>query len=91
MTDADFNATPLRWAIHGSEHRWHAAKGDYAGVVEALLRAGASRPTSIEDSPPVRRALERGRDRQARRRRLSGRSHDGLGSDFRPFEINGLE
>jgi len=57
VTDADFNATPLGWTIHGSEHGWHAATGDYAGVVEALLRAGASRPTSIEGSPAVRRAL----------------------------------
>ncbi len=57
VTDADFNAPPLGWAIHGSEHGWHAAKGNYAGVVEALLRAGAHRPTTIEGSPAVRRAL----------------------------------
>jgi ankyrin repeat protein len=22
-TDADFNSTPLGWAVHGSEHGWH--------------------------------------------------------------------
>jgi hypothetical protein len=59
VTDADFNATPLGWAIHGSEHGWHAATGNYAGVVEALLRAGAQRPNTIEGSSTVRRALSR--------------------------------
>jgi ankyrin repeat protein len=40
-TDADFNGTPLGWAIHGSEHGWYCRTGDYAGTVEALLNAGA--------------------------------------------------
>jgi ankyrin repeat protein len=42
VTDADFQSTPLGWAIHGSEHGWHRRKGDYAGVVELLIDAGAS-------------------------------------------------
>jgi ankyrin repeat protein len=41
MTDADFNGTPLGWAIHGSEHGWYCRTGDYAGTIEALLSAGA--------------------------------------------------
>ena len=40
-TDADFNGTPLGWAIHGSEHGWYCRTGDYASTVEALLNAGA--------------------------------------------------
>ena len=40
-TDADFNGTPLGWAIHGSEHGWYCRTGDYAGTVEALLTACA--------------------------------------------------
>ena len=40
-TDADFQGTPLGWAIHGSEHGWHCRTGDYAGTVEALLKGGA--------------------------------------------------
>lgn len=44
VTDADFNATPLGWAIHGSEHGWHARTGDYGATVEALRAAGATRP-----------------------------------------------
>jgi hypothetical protein len=39
--DADFQGTPLGWAIHGSEHGWHCRTGDYPGTVEALLEAGA--------------------------------------------------
>jgi hypothetical protein len=49
LTDRDFNGTPLGWAIHGSLHGWHPESGDYAGVVRALLDAGAERP-KIDDS-----------------------------------------
>jgi len=41
VTDADFNGTPLGWAIHGSEHVWYCRTGDYAATVDALLSAGA--------------------------------------------------
>ena len=44
VTDADFNGTPLGWAIYGSEHGWHCRTGDYAAVVEVLLQAGAKLP-----------------------------------------------
>lgn len=44
QTDRSFNGTPLGWAIHGSEHGWHAKTGDYAAVVELLLNAGAKPP-----------------------------------------------
>jgi len=37
----DFHATPLGWATHGSENGWHCRTGDYPGVVDALLEAGA--------------------------------------------------
>jgi ankyrin repeat protein len=37
----DFHATPLGWATHGSEHGWYRKTGDFPGVVEALLKAGA--------------------------------------------------
>ena len=42
----DFHSTPLGWAIHGSVHGWHCETGNYPGVVEALLAAGA-KPTEI--------------------------------------------
>ena len=42
--DADFDLTPLGWAIYGSEHGWHCRTGDYAATVEVLLKAGANIP-----------------------------------------------
>jgi hypothetical protein len=44
LTDADFQGTPLGWAIHGSEHGWYCRTGDYATTVELLLKAGAKLP-----------------------------------------------
>ncbi len=46
--DADFQATPLGWAIHGSENGWHARTGNYAAVVELLLGAGAVPPARYD-------------------------------------------
>ncbi len=57
--DADFNGTPLRWAIHGSEHGWYCRTGDYGATVEALIRAGATRPTTFEGSQVVQDVLRR--------------------------------
>jgi ankyrin repeat protein len=44
LTDADFHAPPLGWAIHGSLNGWYSKTGDYAGTVELLLKAGAKLP-----------------------------------------------
>jgi ankyrin repeat protein len=57
-TDADFQGTPLGWAIHGSEHGWHRETGDYPETVAALLDAGAN-PAAIREggSEPVRALL----------------------------------
>lgn len=57
--DADFNATPLGWAIHGSEHGWHCRTGNYAATVEALLQAGAKPPDKIEGTTAVKETLLR--------------------------------
>jgi ankyrin repeat protein len=57
LTDADFNSTPLGWAIHGSEHGWYCKTGDYSGTVEALLKAGAELPAKLAGSPPVQTIL----------------------------------
>jgi hypothetical protein len=61
VTDDDFKSTPLGWAIHGSEHGWERARGDYPGVVEGLLNAGAKPPPEIGGSEAVRRVLRRRR------------------------------
>jgi ankyrin repeat protein len=42
--DEGFDGPPLGWALHGSENSWHKQTGDYAGTVEALLRAGVKAP-----------------------------------------------
>jgi len=55
----DFNGTPLRWAIHGSENGWHRDRGDYGSTVEALIQAGAKVPAKIEGSTPVKEVLRR--------------------------------
>ena len=55
----DFDGTPLRWAIHGSENGWHRATGNYPATVEALLRAGAKPPTQPSGTPEVRAVLQR--------------------------------
>jgi ankyrin repeat protein len=57
--DADFQGTPLDWAIHGSEHGWHARTGDYPATVEALLNAGAKHTATVGGSPAVREVLRR--------------------------------
>lgn len=43
----EYDLSPLGWALHGSKNSWRKASGDYSGVIEALLNAGA-RPTGPE-------------------------------------------
>jgi ankyrin repeat protein len=59
VTDADFNGTPLGWAVHGSENGWYRQTGDYAGTVEALLAAGARLPERLGGAEAVREVLRR--------------------------------
>ena len=59
LIDADFQSTPLGWAIHGSEHGWNCRGGDYAGTVEALLKAGAKPPGEISGTEAVKAVLRR--------------------------------
>jgi hypothetical protein len=58
-TDNDFKATPLGWATHGSENGWHKENGDYASTVEALIKAGAKAPSTIEGTEAVRKVLQK--------------------------------
>jgi Ankyrin repeats (3 copies) len=59
VTDADFNGTPLGWAVHGSEEGWYKQNGDYAGTVEALIAAGARLPERLGGAEAVREVLRR--------------------------------
>lgn len=48
--DQDFGGqTPLQWTIYGSLNGWHAERGDFAGVLDLLLNAGASAPPLTPD------------------------------------------
>ncbi len=42
--EAEHGGSPLAWALHGSLHSWERDKGDYPGVTQALLAAGADVP-----------------------------------------------
>ena len=59
LLDADFKCTPLGWATFGSTNGWHCRTGNYAGVVEALLKAGAQLPEKVSGSEPVQAVLRR--------------------------------
>ena len=62
VRDHDYDGTPLHWAIYASVHGWHPDRGDYAGAVEELIRAGATPPAltdDLEGSEPVRAVLRR--------------------------------
>ena len=59
LQDADFRGTPLGWALHGSEHGWYCRTGDYPATVEALLKAGATRPDNPKGTEAVRAVLQR--------------------------------
>ena len=58
-THSDFKATPLGWAIHASENGWHRGKGDYTSTVDALIKAGAKPPDTIEGTEVVREVLRK--------------------------------
>jgi hypothetical protein len=51
--DADYQSTPLHWAMHGSENGWFHDEGDYPGVANLLLTAGAQIPAKIIGTPEV--------------------------------------
>jgi ankyrin repeat protein len=53
----DFRATPLGWAVHGSENGWHRAEGDYVATVKEFLRAGVKPPDKLSGTPEVLAAL----------------------------------
>jgi ankyrin repeat protein len=56
--EEEFKATPLGWALYGSRNGWHRDTGDYPGVVEVLLSAGAKVPRPIEELEAPEEVLE---------------------------------
>ncbi len=47
--DRDHGLTAVGWTIYGSRHGWHLQRGDFAGVLELLLDAGARAPALKPD------------------------------------------
>jgi ankyrin repeat protein len=58
LIDADFKATPLGWAMHGSENSWHRADGNYPEVARLLLKAGPKLPPQISGSREIQAAIK---------------------------------
>lgn len=67
VVDTDHDGTPLFWTLYGSVHGWRCHTGNYPGVVDALLDAGATAPPVTGDLP----ASEAVRDVLLRRTRNS--------------------
>lgn len=44
VSETQHGGSPIGWALHGSLHSWQHDKGDYPGVVRALIAAGAEMP-----------------------------------------------
>lgn len=59
LKDADFHSAPLGWAVHGSENGWSCRTGNFSGVVEALLQAGAKLPERLGGTAAVQDVLRR--------------------------------
>ena len=56
---AEFDGTPLDWALYGSREGWHRRTGDYPATVEALLAGGAKPPDGATASDTVLEVLRR--------------------------------
>jgi ankyrin repeat protein len=68
LTDSDYHGTALFWALYGSVHGARCRTGDYPGVVEVLLNAGAI-------PPPLTAALQASDGVREKLQRLTGGSH----------------
>lgn len=54
----EYEGTPLSWAIYASGNGWHRDTGDFVGIVEALMTAGAIVPPHAEKLEPSDAVLE---------------------------------
>jgi len=57
--DNDYQGTPLRWTIHGSENGWERDRGDYPTTVALLLDAGAKPPAELSGTEQVQAVLRK--------------------------------
>jgi ankyrin repeat protein len=59
ISDNDYQATPLHWAMHGSENGWFCREGNYPEVARLLIDAGAKIPAEISGTKQIREAISR--------------------------------
>jgi hypothetical protein len=59
VRDANWNATPLGWCVHGAEHCGRPG-ADHAGVARLLIEAGARPDGEMTDLPEGLRGVFRG-------------------------------
>jgi hypothetical protein len=58
LKSREYAGTALSWAIYGSGNGWRRETGDYVGIVQALLDAGAALPPNAEELEPSDAVLE---------------------------------
>jgi hypothetical protein len=58
LKSREYAGTALSWAIYGSGNGWRRETGDYVGIVQALLEAGAAVPPNAEELEPSDAVLE---------------------------------
>jgi hypothetical protein len=58
LKSREYAGTALSWAIYGSGNGWRRETGDYVGIVQALLEAGAAVPPNAEELEPNDAVLE---------------------------------
>jgi ankyrin repeat protein len=58
LKSLEYEGTALSWAIYASGNSWHRDTGDFVGIVQALLAAGAVIPLHAESLEPSDAVLE---------------------------------
>lgn len=54
----EYGGSPLAWALNGSLYGWHCKEGDYPGVAQELLAAGAEIPKPEKPLEATEEVLE---------------------------------
>jgi ankyrin repeat protein len=58
LKSREYAGTPLAWAVYGSGNGWRRETGDFVGTIRALLEAGATFPSQVEELEPSEAVLE---------------------------------
>ena len=58
LKSREYAGSALSWAVFGSGNGWRKETGDFAGTVQALLKAGSTVPPNAEELEPSETVLE---------------------------------